>query len=180
MILSGSEILKELNNTIFITPFDESRINSNSYNLSLSRHLIVYKDSELDMKRQYLSSDMVEINIPDQGFVLEPNKLYLGRTVERTLTTKYIPIIEGRSSIARLGLFVHVTAGLGEAGFDGHWTLELSCIQPLRIYPNISICQIYYNCIFGQEDQCKSVKYQHSVEAEPSKIFEEMLGDNNA
>ncbi len=174
MILSGSQILEELNRSVFITPFDESKLNSNSYNLSLSRHLKVYKDDILDMKKEYESNDMKEIEIPDDGLVLQPYQLYLGSTVEHTYTSKYIPIIEGRSSTARLGLFVHVTAGLGEAGFDGHWTLELTCVQPLRIYPHLSICQIYYNCISGKADQCKSRKYQHSIEAEPSKLYQEI------
>ena len=178
MILSGSQILKDLNQHIFISPFDESRLNSNSYNLTLAKRLKVYKNDVLDMKKEYKSSSMTEIEIPNDGLVLQPNKLYLGSTVERTYTSKYIPIIEGRSSIARLGLFVHVTAGLGEAGFDGHWTLELTCVQPLRIYSNISICQIYYNCVSGETDQCKSKKYQHSVEAEPSKLYKEIKEEN--
>ena len=176
MIISGSQILKELNQSIFITPFDEAKLNSNSYNLSLSKYLKVYKDDLLDMRKQYNPNNMVEIEIPDDGLVLQPNKLYLGSTVESTYTSKYIPIIEGRSSVARLGLFVHVTAGLGEAGFDGHWTLELACVQPLRIYPNVSICQIYYNCIKGKADQCRSKKYQHSIDAEPSKLYKEIQG----
>lgn len=117
---------------------------------------------------------MLDIEIPNDGLVLQPNQLYLGSTIEKTHTTNFVPIIEGRSSIARLGLFVHVTAGLGEAGFDGHWTLELTCVQPLRIYPNVSICQIYYNCICGRVDQCKSEKYQNSMEAEPSKLYKEI------
>ena len=175
MILSGSQILKELNQSIFITPFDEMKLNSNSYNLTLSKKLKVYIDHDLDMKKEYNSSNMMEIVIPDDGLVLEPNKLYLGSTIERTHTSRYIPIIEGRSSIARLGLFVHVTAGLGEAGFDGHWTLELTCVQPLRIYPNISICQIYFNSIYGRADQCRSRKYQNSTEAAPSKLYKEIL-----
>ena len=175
MILSGSQILKELNHSIFITPFDQMKLNSNSYNLTLSKILKVYLDNDLDMKKEYRSSNMMDIVIPDDGLVLKPNKLYLGSTIERTHTSKYIPIIEGRSSIARLGLFVHVTAGLGEAGFDGHWTLELTCVQPLRIYPNISICQIYYSSIYGKADQCRSRKYQNSIEAEPSKLYKEIL-----
>ena len=174
MILSGSEILKELNHSIFITPFDESKLNSNSYNLSLNRHLIIYKDSLLDMKKNYTIDNMYELEIPDDGLVLKPHQLYLGSTIERTYTSKYVPIIEGRSSLARLGLFIHVTAGLGEAGFNGHWTLELTCVQPLRIYPNISICQIYYNCIKGSVDQCQSLKYQNSIEPEPSKMYKEL------
>jgi dCTP deaminase len=174
VIISGSQILKELNNTIFITPFDRSKLNSNSYNLSLDKKLKVYEDDVLGMKKKYAQNSMREIIIPDEGLILQPNRLYLGSTVERTLTCRYIPIIEGRSSVARLGLFVHITAGLGEAGFDGHWTLELTCVQPLRIYPNVPICQIYYNCIQGGIDLCGSKKYQKSTEAEPSKLYEEL------
>lgn len=176
MILSGSQILQELDHSIFITPFDESKLNSNSYNLTLSRKLKIYRDDILDVGKEYKSCDMTEVEIPEDGLVLQPHKLYLGSTVERTHTPKYIPIIEGRSSTARLGLFIHITAGLGEAGFDGHWTLELSCVQPLRIYPNISICQIYYHRIYGRADQCKSRKYQNSVEAQPSKLYKEIGG----
>lgn len=176
MILSGSEIQKELNHTIFIRPFDELKLNSNSYNLSLAKHLKIYNDDVLDMNKEYDINCMTEIIIPDEGLILQPNKLYLGSTVERTCSTKYIPIIEGRSSTARLGLFVHITAGLGEAGFDGHWTLELSCVQPIRVYPNVSICQIYFNSIQGIVDLCKSTKYQYSMQAEPSKMFEELSG----
>ena len=70
-----------------------------------------------------------KINIPDDGLLLEPNKLYLGRTVEYTRTDKFIPMLEGRSSTGRLGLFIHVTAGFGDVGFAGYWTLEMFCIQ---------------------------------------------------
>ncbi len=174
MILSGSQILKELNHSIFISPFEESRLNSNSYNLSLSNRLVIYKDQYLDMKKKYSPDDMQQIEIPEDGIVLEPNKLYLGSTNELTYTTKYIPVIEGRSSLARLGLFVHITAGLGETGFKGHWTLELSCVQPVRIYPNVQICQILFCCTKGKKDKCRSKKYQFSQEAEPSKIAMEI------
>ncbi len=176
MILSGSKIREELGKAILISPFDEDNLNSNSYNLTLGDHLYVYNVEILDMKTDYKTS-MKRIDIPKEGLVLKPGTLYLGSTVERTLTTKYIPIIEGRSSTARLGLFVHITAGLGEAGFDGHWTLELSCVQPIRIYSGIPICQIYYNCIEGNKDQCRSTKYQNSTDAEPSKIREDMRGN---
>lgn len=179
MILSGSKIREEINKSIFITPFDENKMNSNSYYLTLADHLYIYNEETLDMKNDYKDS-MTRIDIPDEGLVLNPGKLYLGSTVERTHTTKYIPIIEGRSSTARLGLFVHVSAGLGEAGFDGHWTLELSCVQPLRIYSGIPICHIYYNVIDGYADQCKNTKYQNSTDAEPSKILEDIRGKLNA
>lgn len=174
MILSGSKIMEEINHSIFITPFDPSKINSNSYNLSLSKQLKVYNENILDMKHQ---NYMSEIIIPEEGLDLKPYRLYLGSTVERTCTTKYIPMIEGRSSTARLGLFVHIAAGLGEAGFDGHWTLELMCVQPLRIYPNVPICQIFFHEISGAIDLCKSWKYQNSKEAMPSQLYKEIGGD---
>ena len=67
--------------------------------------------------------------IPEDGFVLNPNQLYLARTVERTETHNLVPMLEGRSSVGRLGLFVHVTAGFGDVGFCGFWTLEMYAIR---------------------------------------------------
>lgn len=172
MILSGSKIEEVMGHDIIIDPFDKRKLNSNSYNLSLGNKLHIYKDDILDMK---CNNQTIEIIIPKTGYVLQPNQLYLGFTVERTYSKKYIPIIEGRSSIARLGLSVHITAGLGEAGFDGKWTLELKCVKPLRIYPNVEICQIYFNEISGKIDLCRSKKYQNSNEIIPSKLYEELM-----
>ena len=76
-----------------------------------------------------------KIIIPEEGLILEPGKLYLGRTVEYTKTDKFVPMLEGRSSIGRLGLFIHVTAGFGDIGFSGFWTLEIHCIQPVKYTP---------------------------------------------
>lgn len=109
MILSGKEILKHMGKEIIITPFDEKRINPNSYNLSLADELLVYEQDELDMKKPNPTKQIV---IPEEGLLLEPNRLYLGRTNEFTKTDRYVPMLEGRSSTGRLGLFIHVTAGL--------------------------------------------------------------------
>ena len=87
---------------------------------------------------------------------MEPGKLYLGRTLEYTKTKKYVPMLEGRSSIGRLGMFVHITAGFGDIGFEGFWTLEIFVVQPLKIYPNVEICQIYFHSIDGDYDEYKS------------------------
>ena len=110
MILSGKEILRHLGKEIIIEPFDPSRINPNSYNLSLANELLVYENDLLDMKTP---NPTRHITIPPEGLVLEPGRLYLGRTNEFTRTDKYIPMLEGRSSTGRLGLFIHVTAGFG-------------------------------------------------------------------
>lgn len=139
MILSGQEIKKHMGKEIIIEPFDEKRINPNSYNLSLAGELLVYDNHVLDMKEP---NPVSRIIIPEDGLLLEPNRLYLGRTNEYTSTSRYVPMMEGRSSTGRLGLFIHVTAGFGDIGFSGYWTLEIFCVQPVRIYPNVEICQI--------------------------------------
>ena len=114
-----------------------------------------------------------KIIIPEEGLELEMNKLYLGRTLEHTETKNYVPMLEGRSSIGRLGLFIHVTAGFGDVGFSGFWTLEIFCVQPIRIYPNVEICQIYYHSIDGDYDEYVSNKYQHNKEIQPSLLYKD-------
>ena len=171
MILSGKEILKNVESKdIIIEPFDKSRVNPNSYNLTLSDELLVYENDLLDMK---IPNETRLIKIPEEGLVLEPNKLYLGRTNEFTKTEKFVPMLEGRSSTGRLGLFIHVTAGFGDIGFAGYWTLEIFCVQPIKIYPNTQICQIYYHDIHGDYDLYKSGKYQNNKGIQPSLMYKD-------
>ena len=156
---------------IIITPFDEKRINPNSYNLSLADELLVYEKEALDMKKPNPTKRIV---IPDEGLLLEPNRLYLGRTNEFTKTDRYVPMLEGRSSTGRLGLFIHVTAGFGDIGFAGYWTLEIFCVQPVRIYPNVEICQIYYHDIDGEYDLYSSGKYQNNSGIQASLMYKDL------
>lgn len=170
MILSGQEIKKHMGKEIIIEPFDEKRINPNSYNLSLAGELLVYDNHVLDMKEPNPVSHII---IPEDGLLLEPNRLYLGRTNEYTSTSRYVPMLEGRSSTGRLGLFIHVTAGFGDIGFSGYWTLEIFCVQPVRIYPNVEICQIYYHDIDGEYELYKSGKYQNNTGIQPSLMYKD-------
>ena len=140
MILSGKEIEKHMGKEIVIEPYDPKRLNPNSYNLSLHHELLVYENRQLDMK---MPNPVKKLIIPKDGLLLEPGRLYLGRTNEFTKTDRFVPMLEGRSSIGRLGLFIHVTAGFGDVGFAGFWTLEIFCVQPIRIYAGVEICQIY-------------------------------------
>ncbi len=171
MILSGQEIQRQLGENIVIDPFDESRLNPNSYNLSLHDELMVYEEVVLDMRK---ANRVRRLSIPPEGFVLQPSQLYLGRTVERTETHNLVPMIEGRSSVGRLGLFVHVTAGFGDVGFCGYWTLEMFAVQPVRIYPGVAICQIFYHDIRGAFTEYASDKYQHNTDIQPSLLFKEL------
>jgi len=171
MILTGEEIKTQLGDNIIIDPFDESQLNPNSYNVRLHNELLVYEEIVLDMKRD---NRFRRYPIPEDGFVLHPNQLYLARTVERTETHNYVPMLEGRSSIGRLGLFVHVTAGFGDVGFSGYWTLEMFSIQPVRIYPFVPIAQIFYHALEGDIKEYNSEKYQNNQDIQPSMLFKEM------
>lgn len=168
MILSGLEIEKNLGNGIVISPFNPSQLGPNSYNLRLHNELLVYDNPVLDMKTDNPSR---LITIPESGYLLEPGVLYLGRTAEYTVTNKFVPMIEGRSSVGRLGIFIHSTAGFGDVGFAGFWTLEISCIKPVRIYPFVEIAQIYYHTLEGDYVPYSSPKYQNNTGIQASKLY---------
>ncbi|MGE0206371.1 MAG: dCTP deaminase [Candidatus Babeliales bacterium] len=170
MILSGKEIQKRLGNDLIIDPFNPKQLGPNSYNLRLHNKLLHYTHPVLDMKKNNLTQ---ELTIPEDGLLLEPGKLYLGRTVEYTKTNNLVPMLEGRSSIGRLGLFIHVTAGFGDVGFAGYWTLEIFCVQPIKIYPHVEICQIYYHSIAGEFELYKSNKYQNNQGIQASMLFKD-------
>jgi len=170
MILSGLAIREKLGRDIIIEPFDERALNPNSYNLKLHDELLVYDDNALDMRA---ANKTRSITIPGGGLLLTPGVLYLGRTVEYTETDRYVPMLEGRSSVGRLGLFVHVCAGFGDVGFKGYWTLEIHCIQPIRVYPGVEICQIYYHAIEGEYERYTAGKYQNNQGIQPSLLYRE-------
>ena len=153
MMLSGKEIEKKLGSDIIIEPFNRKQLNPNSYNLRLHNELLVYDEDILDMKKENKTKS---ITIP-----------------EYTETKNYVPMLEGRSSIGRLGLFIHVTAGFGDVGFKGYWTLEIFCVQPIRIYPSVEVCQIYYHGIDGDYEEYSSGKYQSNKGIQPSLLYKD-------
>lgn len=179
-ILSGNRILEEIEKgNIKIDPFDISRMNPNSYNLRLSDELFTYDNAFLDMRKK--NTGLIT-HIASDGKLLIPGKLYLARTMERTTTEKFVPMLEGRSSVGRLGLSIHVTAGFGDVGFDGYWTLELSVVQPVLVYPGIEIAQIYYHTLADSEKdygergvpiRYDKGKYQNNNGIQPSMLWKE-------
>ncbi len=170
MILSGPEIKRRIGGDIKIDPFNPVQVNPNSYNLKLHDTLMVYENEVLDMASPNPTRELV---IPDEGLVLQPGRLHLGRTVERTETQNLVPMLEGRSSVGRLGLFVHVTAGFGDVGFQGYWTLEIFAVQPIRIYKGVEICQIFYHTLEGEQIPYASGKYQNNTGIQPSMLYRE-------
>ena len=159
-----------MGNEIKIDPFNPKALNPNSYNLRLHSDLLVYDEYCLDMKKPNTAH---LITIPESGLIIEPGKLYLGRTLEFTETDGLVPMLEGRSSVGRLGLFIHVTAGFGDVGFKGFWTLEIHCVQPIKIYSGIEICQIYYHSVEGDYDKYVSGKYQNNTGIQPSLLYKD-------
>ncbi len=174
MILTGPEIIKQIQTgKLVIDPYLPELVNPNSYNLRLHNELMIYEDESLDMRKLPTSR---RIEIPSEGVLLKPGQLYLARTLEYTETHGYVPMLEGRSSMGRLGLFVHVTAGFGDVGFKGFWTLEMICVHPIRIYAGVQICQIFYHTVEGEIQEYKSSKYQGNRDIQPSMLYKEFEG----
>lgn len=166
MILTGSKIREEISNgRIIIEPFDSNSINPNSYNYTLGSFVKVYKNNCLDSK---FKEEVNVIEIPDDGLVLEPNKVYLGYTEEIIGSDYYVPVITGRSSTGRLGLFVQITSDLVDIGFKGRLTLQLHATQPVKIYKGMKIGQVMFWKVFG-DVKLYDGKYQNSLEPRESE-----------
>lgn len=169
-ILGGKEILKAVERgDIVVDPFDPANVNPVSLDLRLGARVSVYdrvvrarlngeKEEDgtlfepmyggcLDMSRP---NGVVSFDITPRGWMLRPGVLYLMHTLERVLAKDRVPILDGKSSIGRLGVKIHETAGFGDPGFDGQYTLEVTCVQPVRVYAGTRFCQIRFHDISGE------------------------------
>ncbi len=177
MILSDKEILKEIENeNILIEPFRLDCLGSNSYDVHLGKYLSVYKHHTLDARAH---NEIIEVAIPDEGFVIQPGTLYLGVTEEYTESHKHVPFLEGKSSLGRLGINIHATAGKGDVGFCNTWTLEISCIHPVRVYPGMPIGQLIYFAVKGDVETPYNKKRNAKYNKRTLKPVESMMWKNN-
>ena len=168
MILTGPSIQQCVSaGDITIEPFDSNNLNPNSYNFSLGDYVYVYKNHILDPK---VKQDTIQIEIPDEGLILQPDTLYLGFTHEKMGSEKYVPIINGRSSTGRLGLFIHITANLIDIGSINHWTLQMHAVQPTKIYKGMHIGQVTFWKPYG-EITLYNGKYKNSTGPRASEIW---------
>jgi dCTP deaminase len=170
MILSGLKIKEEVKKgNIDIEPFNEDLLNPNSYNYRLGNELLEVIDDVIDpiKKTKYR-----RIKLTNEGYVLKPHRLYLGSTVEKIGSSKYVPQLIGRSSLGRLGLFLQVTAPLGHIGCNHSWTLELKAVQPLKIYPNMRIGQVTFWVLDGEKTYTyETGKYNHYTKPHISMYY---------
>lgn len=176
MILSDKRILEEMEKgTIKIDPFLPDCLGSNSYDVHLSKHLAKYVDNTLDARKH---NTIEHFDIPEEGIVLHPHEFYLGVTLEYTETHAHVPFLEGKSSTGRLGIDIHATAGKGDVGFCGHWTLEISVKQPVRVYAGMPVGQLIYFPVDGEV----AVKYNRKAGAkysgQPDRPVESMMWKN--
>ena len=177
MILSDQRILEEIEKgTIVIEPFDRKNLGTNSYDVHLGKYLAVYKDRVLDAKKH---NTIEHFEIPSDGFVLQPNTLYLGVTLEYTETHAHVPFLEGKSSTGRLGIDIHATAGKGDVGFCNTWTLEISSTQPVRIYAGMPIGQLIYFVVEGHIEIMYNTKGNAKYNSKTVKPVESMMFKNS-
>ncbi|MBM4168639.1 MAG: dCTP deaminase [Ignavibacteria bacterium] len=161
MILTDRQILAEIKaGSIVVKPFYRKYLGSNSYDVHLGKWLAMYTEEILDCKAH---NTIRHFRIPTEGIILVPSKLYLGVTEEYTETHRHVPFLEGKSSIGRLGIDIHATAGKGDIGYCNTWTLEISVRQPVRIYAGMPIGQLIYFEVAGDVEipyfRKKNAKY---------------------
>ena len=176
MILSDKRILEEMEQgSIVIQPYDRSRLGSNSYDVHLGKYLATYESEELDAKKH---NKIIHFEIGPEGILLLPTKFYLGVTEEYTETHKHVPSLEGKSSTGRLGIDIHATAGKGDVGFCGNWTLEISVKQPVRVYHGMPIGQLIYFPVEGEIEIPYNRKQNAKYSGQPNRPVESMMWKN--
>lgn len=176
MILTDIKIREAIENgEIVIDPYRSECLGTNSYDVHLGKHMAVYQDVQLDAKKHNL---VKHFEIPEDGFVIEPGELYLGVTEEYTETHNSVPFLEGKSSIGRLGIDIHATAGKGDVGFCNTWTLEISCVKAVKIYAGMPIGQLIYFKIDGDIENYYNKKRNAKYIERTIKPVESMMWKN--
>lgn len=171
MILTANEIEKNVRNgNILIAPFLSDMVNPNSYDYRLDFKLLEIEDALVDPKKQ---TSHKEISLDKDGYILSPDKIYLANTYEEIGSNVFVPILTGKENLGRLGLFLQITADLGNLGAKHKWTLELKAVQPLKIYPMMRIGQVSFWRTKGQADMQYSGKYDKFSVAKSSEIYKE-------
>ena len=184
MILSDRSIREALSaGRIVIDPLDEGCLQPSSIDVKVSNLFRVFRNHShavIDVKKELADlTELVEMK-PDEAFVLQPGEFVLGSTLERVaIANDLVARVEGKSSLGRLGLLIHSTAGFIDAGFDGHITLELSNVAhlPITIYPGMKIGQVSFMTMTTPADKpygsgARGSKYQGQRGPTPSRYFE--------
>ncbi len=160
---------------IIIEPFSPSCLGTNSYDVHLSPFLALYEDTLLDARKH---NTIRHFEIPTEGYVLQPGVIHLSSTLEYTETHKHVPFLEGKSSVGRLGMNIHATAGKGDVGFCNYWTLEISVHQPVRIYAGMPVGQLIYFTVEGSIGTFYNKKTSAKYNSKNPRPVESMMWKN--
>ncbi len=170
MILTGNKIAEEVGNgKIIIRPFSPAAVTTNSYDLTLGSRLLEYTDDVIDPKKQPHTR---EFDIPDEGFEMRRGQFLLGCSNEFVGSDFYVPIVHAKSSIARLGLFIHITSGLFDIGCKCNVTFHLYATMPIKLYKNMPIAQITFWKTTG-DIKLYHGKYQNDHGPVASRIYKD-------
>jgi dCTP deaminase len=168
---------------IVVDPYDPGLVQPSSIDVRLDRLFRVFRNHTagvIDVKQDQTGlTELVEI-AEDGVFMLHPGEFVLGSTLERVaVPDDLVGRVEGKSSLGRLGLLIHSTAGFVDAGFDGHITLELANVAslPITLYPGMKIGQISFMTMTTPADApygkgASGSKYQGQRGPTPSRYFE--------
>ena len=189
MILTFQDLLDALNQgDIVVNPISPGAIGTNSIDVCLSKFMCVY-EPELEGNLEVIDAakpcNVRYFEIPENGIVLEPGEIYLGSTMEYTETHRYVPILEGKSGVGRLGINIHATAGFGDLGYRGYWTLEIFVVQRVRVYAGMPIGQISYHVPKSMPEvgymQRKASSYTdaHDPKPQPSRLYRKLTANNS-
>lgn len=173
MVLSDKTILNEIAaGNIIIDPLTPAYVNPNSVDLTLAPEFKIYKPGILDPRQP---NPTEEFTIPEEGYVLQPGEVYLYACRERIgVKNNICATVMGKSSLGRLGLDIHICAGFIDTGFEGSLVLELRCVRPIRVYPNMKICQLKFERVEGEVlesyDRKAGSKYMNQTGVTASKM----------
>lgn len=199
-ILSGIEISHQIDQgRISIEPYNPKYLNPASYDLTLGKEVAVYDrvtipdfGGDVPGERLYprnmgvsnfldakLENRVTRFSMDERGFLLKPGIAYLMHTSEKVGTDHYVPIIDGKSSVGRLFIQIHATAGLGDPGFCGQYTLEVIVTVPVLVYPGMRIGQVRFYSINGEVTSYKETghyKNEYAVGPIPSMLHKSFHG----
>lgn len=183
ILLKGEIIEAKENGSITIDPYTPEYIGPNSYDVRLSEKLLIYDFSEIQYLDCKQENPVKTICIPEDGFVLQPGVLYLGSTIETIGSKSYIPMYEGRSSMARLGIQSHLSAGFGDIGFCRQWTLEITVVHPVKVYSGMRIGQVYFHKVsedYNTTEHHYQGKYTQQTGPQASLAYKDDYGFNHS
>jgi dCTP deaminase len=148
-ILSGPEIHKYIKSgRIRISPFNPKHLNPASLDLTLGDEVVEYLiDGVIDVRKP---PEVKRRKIGPEGFILQAHSTYLMHTAERLFAADTVPVVDGKSSLGRLFISVHQTAGYIDPGFDGQVTLEVTSYHSVRVYAGMRFCQVRFHPIVGK------------------------------